>query len=340
MSEKPAAAAARSKVIADVVLDRPGKQFGYLRVPHSHDESAWGAVAIPIVVVANGSGPTLLLVGGTHGDEYEGQITLLDLARTLEPNDVQGRVIILTAHHFPACLAGTRTSPIDGRDINRAFPGDPSGSFAQVLAHYVANYLVPIADAVMDIHSGGRSLDCLPCTMSHILDDAALTERTLALARAFGAPYHVMSREVDGSGTFQTTCESRGLVAMSSELGGGNRIQLPGLEIAERGVRNLLAYLGICGVRDERPTKATQVMLLPDMDCYHFAPASGIYRPFHPLGTWVKAGDPAGTIYDISDPARAPTVVHFKRSGLLWSTRGQGRIATGDSCSVVVVAKN
>jgi N-alpha-acetyl-L-2,4-diaminobutyrate deacetylase len=314
--------------------------LGHLRVPHAHDESAWGAVPIPIVVVATGTGPTLLLVAGTHGDEYEGQLALLDLARTLEPQQIQGRVIILPAHHFPACLAGTRTSPIDGRDINRAFPGDPAGSFAQVLAHYVAHHLVPIADAVMDIHSGGRSLDCLPCTMSHILDDPSLTERTVAFARAFGAPYHVMSREVDGSGTFQTLCETRGLVAMSSELGGGNRVQLPGLAIAERGVRNLLAFLGICGETGDRQAPTTQVMLLPDMDCYHFAPVGGIYRPFHPLGTWVQAGAPAGAIYDISDPARAPTVVRFKRSGLLWSLRGQGRIATGDSCSVVVVPKD
>jgi predicted deacylase len=336
----PTSAEVRSKVIADIDFDRLGKQFGHLRVPHAHDESAWGAVPIPIVVIANGIGPTLLLVGGTHGDEYEGQIALLDLARRLEPQEVQGRVIILPAHHFPACLAGTRTSPLDGRDINRAFPGDPAGSFAQVLAHYVANRLVPIADAVMDIHSGGRSLDCLPCTMSHILEDVALTEKIAVFARAFGAPYHIISREVDGSGTFQTTCEARGLIAISSELGGGNRIQLPGLAIAERGIRNLLAFLGICGDNDDRPKDPTQIMLLPDMDCYHFAPTSGIYRPFHPLGAWVKVGEAAGSIYDIADPARAPTVLYFKRSGLLWSTRGQGRIAAGDSCSVVVVPRD
>ena len=330
----------RTRVIADVDYDKAGKQFGFLRVPNSNNDSAWGAVAIPIVVVKNGSGPTLLLTAGTHGDEYEGQIALHDLTRDIDPAAVQGRVIILPAHHFPACLAGTRTSPIDGRDINRAFPGDDKGTFAQILASYVTHFLLPMADAVMDLHSGGRSLECMPCTMSHILDDAKTMARTIEFARAFGAPMHIMSREVDGSGTFQSACEERGILAMSSELGGGNRVDLGGLRITERGVRNLLAFLGICEGPITPAESATSFWMLPDADCYHFAPASGIYRPFHPLSSQVKAGEPAGAIYDIAEPAKPPTIVTFKRSGLLWTTRGQGRIATGDASAVVIVPRN
>jgi len=332
--------AMRTRVIADVDYDKAGKQFGYLRVPNSNNDSAWGVVAVPIVVIKNGIGPTLLLTAGTHGDEYEGQIVLHDLARQLDPASVQGRVIILPAHHFPACMAGTRTSPIDGRDINRTFPGDANGTFSQVLSHYVVNFLLPMADAVMDLHSGGRSLDCLPCTMSHILDDQAAMARTAVFAKAFGAPMHIMSKEVDGSGTFQNACEQRGILAMSSELGGSNRVDLRGLRITERGVRNLLACMNICEGMVRPAEMPTSIWLLPDADCYHFAPATGIYRPFHALGTQVKAGDAAGAIYDIADPAKPPSVVTYKRTGLLWTTRGQGRIAAGDASAVVIVPQS
>lgn len=330
----------RTRVIADVDYDKAGKQFGYLRVPNSNNDSAWGAVAIPVVVVKNGSGPTLLLTAGTHGDEYEGQIALHDLTRDIDPATVQGRVIILPAHHFPACLAGTRTSPIDGRDINRTFPGDDMGSFAQILSHYMTYFLLPMADAVIDLHSGGRSLECMPCTMSHILDNAKTMDRTIEYASAFGAPMHIMSREVDGSGTFQSACEERNVLAMSSELGGGNRVDLRGLRITERGVRNLLAFLGICDGPIAPTDKPTSFWLLPDADHYHFAPVSGIYRPLHALGSQVRAGEPAGAIYDIAEPAKPPTIVTFNRSGLLWTTRGQGRIAPGDASAVVIVPQN
>lgn len=336
-AESGTGGALRTRVIAEIDYEADGKQFGHLRVPNSNDESAWGAVAVPIVVVKNGRGPTLLLTAGTHGDEYEGQIVLHDLARRLDPAQVHGRVIILPAHHLPACLAGTRTSPIDGRDINRTFPGDARGTFAQVLSHYVTNFLLPLADAVMDLHSGGRSLECLPCTMSHILDDEATVAKTVLFARAFGAPMHIMSREVDGSGTFQSACEERGILAMSSELGGGNRVDLRGLRIAERGVWNLLAFMKICDGSIGSAEEPTTIWQLPDADCYHFAPVSGLYRPFHSLGASVRTGEPAGAIYDISDPSKPPTIVTFKRSGLLWTTRGQGRIAAGDASAVVIV---
>jgi N-alpha-acetyl-L-2,4-diaminobutyrate deacetylase len=330
-------AAPYTRVIADIDLEGEGKRFGALRIPHSRDDSGWGTVAIPVTVVRNGPGPTLLLTAGTHGDEYEGQIALLDLARALEPGEIRGRVIIVPAHHFPACLAGTRTSPIDGKDVNRTFPGDARGSFAQILSHYVTNFLLPQVDAVMDVHSGGRSLDCLPCTMSHILDDTELTERVVAFARAFGAPMHIMSREVDGSGTFQAACEARRLVSMSSEMGGGNRVQLRGLRVTEIGVRNLMKHLGIMAGTPAPSENPTRLMLLPDHDCYHFAPIGGVYRPFHELGAEVTKGEPAAAIYDISDPSRSPRIMHYKRSGLLWGTRGQGRIEPGDSSCVVIV---
>ena len=330
---------ARTRIITDVDFDRDGKQHALLRVPHAHNDSCWGAVPIPIVVIRNGRGPTLLLTGGVHGDEYEGQIVLLDLARELEPGMIQGRLIIVPALHLPAARAGTRLSPIDGRDLNRTFPGEAAGGFAAMLAHYVSEFLLRLCDVNVDLHSGGRSLDCLPCTMSHLLDDPGVTERTVALARAFGAPYHVMNREVDGGHTLQATAERQGVISLSSELGGGNRVNLQGLAIAERGVRNVLRHLGMIEGEPEPGEAATRVMTLPDPESYGFAPCPGIFRPYHPLGAWVEAGEPAGAIYDIEDPSAPPAVMAFRRSGMLWAVRGQGRIEAGDSAAVMVRAR-
>ena len=112
-----------SKVGATVDYEADGKQHGYLSIPHSRNDSGWGAVHLPITVVKNGSGPTLTFTGGNHGDEYEGPISLLRLARALDPASITGRVIIIPALNFPAVMAGTRVSPIDGVNMNRAFPG-------------------------------------------------------------------------------------------------------------------------------------------------------------------------------------------------------------------------
>lgn len=334
---KPDAERVSTKIISDVDYDKPGKQTTRLFIPQSNNDSAWGAVAIPIIVVKNGEGPTLLLAAGTHGDEYEGQIALLELAKSLEPSAIAGRVIIIPALHYPACDAGTRTSPIDGRDLNRSFPGEARGTFAQVLAHYITNFLLPICNTVIDLHSGGRSLDCIPSTMSHILDDLAVMRRTVDLAKAFGAPYHVMNREVDGGGTFASTAERMGVIYMSSEFGGGNRVNLDGLAITRRGIVNAMIHLGLMKGSISKPDTPTRPMVIPSSGDYGFAPKRGIYAPRVPLGGTVSKGQLLGDIHDIADPLAHPVEIRAPRDGLLWCTRGQGRIAVGD-CSAVVVS--
>lgn len=112
-----------SPISATVDFEANGVQHGFLRLPYSRDDSAWGSVMIPVTVVKNGEGPTALLTGGNHGDEYEGPIALFDLARKLDASDVEGRVIIVPAMNYPAFQAQTRTSPIDKGNMNRSFPG-------------------------------------------------------------------------------------------------------------------------------------------------------------------------------------------------------------------------
>ena len=98
-----------SPITPTVDFERDGVQHGFLRLPYSRDDSAWGSVMIPICVIRNGKGPLALLTGGNHGDEYEGPLALYELARTLEPKDVTGTVVIMPAMNYPAFRAGTRS---------------------------------------------------------------------------------------------------------------------------------------------------------------------------------------------------------------------------------------
>ena len=83
----------KSRITTEIDFEQQGKQSGYLRAPLSRNTSGWGIVEIPIVVIKNGSGPTVLLTGGIHGDEYEGPIALSELARTLEPENGYCQVV-------------------------------------------------------------------------------------------------------------------------------------------------------------------------------------------------------------------------------------------------------
>ena len=169
-----------TRIWTDVDYEKPGKQVGWLNLPHSVTRSAYGNIMIPIAVMSGGRGPTALFMAGNHGDEYEGQIALCKLIRELEPAEIQGRVIVLPAANLPAALAGARVSPIDQGNLNRSFPGDPDGTVTQQIAYYIDSVLFPLADHFHDFHSGGSSLDYLPFASMHHGDDEALNDRCLA----------------------------------------------------------------------------------------------------------------------------------------------------------------
>ncbi len=160
-----------SPLTSTVDFEKEGVQHGYLKAPYSGDDSAWGAVMTPITVIKNGEGPTALLTGGNHGDEYEGPIALWSLTRDLHPESINGRVIIIPAMNYPAFKAGKRTSSIDGGNMNRAFPGKPDGTITEITADYFNRVLLPLSDYVLDIHSGGKTLDFVPFAAAHILED-------------------------------------------------------------------------------------------------------------------------------------------------------------------------
>jgi N-alpha-acetyl-L-2,4-diaminobutyrate deacetylase len=330
----------KSRVRCEVDFDKAGRQAGYARAPLSRNTSGWGVVEIPIIVVKNGSGPTVLLTGGVHGDEYEGPIAVSRLAHALKPEQVQGRVIMMPAVNIPAVMNDTRLSPVDNRDINRCFPGDPRGSFSEMLAHFIDSVILPMVDVSVDLHTCGHSGDSAPSTNMHYVGDAAIRERTMALARAFGAPFNVVFSGVDEGATLTSAVERRGIVSIGTELGGWGRVSVEGVRIAERGVRNVLKQLGVIEgkpdtvQRDGSP--ATRHMMVKNAECYAFAPRGGLFEPRQLVGERIEAGQTAGFLHFVEDVDTPPIEVKHRASGLLWMSAGPGRVQRGDCVAVVM----
>ena len=329
------------KVGATVDFEADGKQHGHLSVPHSRNESGWGALHLPITVVKNGAGPTVLLTGGNHGDEYEGPVALLKLVRALEPGEVAGRVIVIPALNFPAVMAGTRVSPIDGVNMNRAFPGRRGGSVSEMIAHYVQHKILPLVDAALDIHSGGKSMNFAPFAAYHRLDDAALTARAAAAVAAFAAPISLELVELDAEGMLDTAIEDLGKVFVSTELGGGGTTTPETVEIAETGIRNLLAHFGVTEGppldRQARGLSPSRSMHMPDGDCFVIAEGAGLFEMLVDLMTEVRAGDAIGQLHFPQNPAAAPEIYRAKRPGTVIGRTHKVLTEPGDFLAMVAV---
>ena len=178
-----------SKLVTPFNFDTPGKHCDFVRMPHSVHRSAYGWLPLPIVCINRGDGPTVLLMSGNHGDEYEGQVTLTRLAQILQPADIAGRLIIFPMANYPAAKAGLRASPIDDLNLNNVFPGDPNGSATMMIAHYIETVLMEMSDYGLDLHSGGSSLHYLPSAVAGVDENDKRTRRIQDLMQVFGAPY-------------------------------------------------------------------------------------------------------------------------------------------------------
>jgi hypothetical protein len=212
-----------SPVISTVDYDAPGKQFGRLQIPRSTNESGWSNLVVPLVCIANGRGPTVLVTGGVHGDEPEGQVAALNLARDTQPGDVRGRLIIFPCLSPEASRAYTRLWP-SGTNLNRSFPGSPTGSPDEVLADYLTRVLFPLTSAVCDIHSGGRTLLCLPWSEIHLVDDRAQRAAMWDAMLAWNTDFHFVYINIAGSGLLVDEAERQGKVVVGTELGGGGHV--------------------------------------------------------------------------------------------------------------------
>jgi N-alpha-acetyl-L-2,4-diaminobutyrate deacetylase len=324
-----------SPITPTVDFSAEGIQHGFLRLPYSRDDSAWGSVMVPITVIKNGEGPTALLTGGNHGDEYEGPIALLDLARTLKANEVSGRVIIVPAMNYPALVAGTRTSPIDKGNMNRSFPGRPDGTVTDKIADYFQRVLLPLSDIVLDFHSGGKTLDFLPFCAAHILPNKEQEARSFELVDAFSAPYSMKMLEIDAVGMYDTAAEEMGKVFITTELGGGGTATAKSAGIAKRGVINVLRQSGI--VTGKADIVPTQWLDMPNGDCFSFAEDGGLLEPLVDLGETVVKDQVVARIYPIGRTGARPSEILAKMDGILCARHFPGLVKAGDCVAVLAV---
>ncbi len=325
----------RSPVTTDIDFETPGIQHGHLNLPHSHDSSAWGSVLIPISQFKAGDGPTVLLTGANHGDEYEGPVALMDLANSLSLDEVCGRIILVPMMNYPAFKDAARTSPIDKGNMNRVFPGNPIGGITEKIADYFQRTLLPLADFVLDIHSGGKTLEFVPFACAHRLSDKDQEKRCVEAMHAFNAPYSVMLLEIDATGMYDTAAEDLGKVFVSTELGGGGSVSISTAQIAKKGVRNFLKHAGVLSGAPER--QASLALDMPDQRCFLTSKHAGLFEPCASLGDLVDKGDVVARIYNVERTGAPVTEYRAKISGVFAGRHFPGLINVGDFICVVGV---
>lgn len=321
-------------VFVDIDFAQTGKFQSLVRIPHSIDRSPYYQVTTPICRIKNGEGPSILLLGGNHGDEYEGPIALTKFYQAIDPSMVQGEITILPVLNASAVENNRRCSALDGGNLNRSFSGLPPKGPTEKIADFLSNELFPKHDVAFDFHSGGTSMEHLACSLIEVFPDPEVNARACDMLAAMELPYAFVADNGVDAPTSLGAARRAGAIGISGEFGGCATATPRTLADTQRALDNVLMHLGICEDRvcsDPAPARVeTQFLKLDGQDLFVYATRQGWYEPMASIGDTVTAGQPAAKLYDLFNPDAPPQELHFKSRGVVIARRLYCHTRIGD----------
>jgi|APLow6443716910_1056828.scaffolds.fasta_scaffold36843_2 predicted deacylase len=235
--------------VGTIVADPGNKVSGILDVPKGVDQGT----IIPVTII-NGSkpGPVLTLIAGMHGTEYVPIITLQRILSVIDPNEISGTIIMVQIANLTSFKERkVYYNPIDGKNLNRQFPGNKGGTVTERIAKVITDEVINQSDYLLDLH-GGELNENILCYVSFEYDcpDNKVCEKTKFLAHAFGGyyiepePYTSVPDSIKFTYCHLTAIR-RGVPAIFVEAGGRGNTDNKSILYIEQGISNVMKALNI-----------------------------------------------------------------------------------------------
>ncbi|MCI0693546.1 M14 family metallopeptidase [candidate division KSB1 bacterium] len=293
-----ASAQPRGSFTAGPVTARAGeKMSGLMQVPAAGDEGT----TIPISVLHGARpGPVLGLIAGNHGYEYAPIIALQRLLAQLDAKQMAGTVIMVHVANMPSFLRRTiYYSPVDGKNLNRAYPGKTEGTVSERIAYQITKEVIERADYVIDLHCGDGNESLRPYSYWDVNTGGPdVVERSKQLALAFGLDHIVMDRErpADPQASIycSTTATTRGKPAITTESGALGQTDHASISRIEWGVMNVMRHLKMI----DGEAQLVERPLFIERNEVLRSTATGIFYPLVERGHTVAEGTPLGYVTD------------------------------------------
>ncbi len=312
---------------------RPGQAgTGFIEVPAGVD----AATRIPITIVQGAqAGPTLALIAGTHGSEVAPIVALQRVRATLDPAQLRGTILIVHVANMPSFLGRTvYYSPIDGKNLNRVYPGKADGTVSERIAYAITNQIIERADYLVDIHAGDGNELLRPYTYwSPLRLDARADSIAREMALAWGNDHIVIDtvrpRDRQASVYTQNTAQIRGKPALTTEAG---YLGIAAEDMVQRnvdGVFRLLRYFrmipgNVEPVRQPLFFERTEVLR---------SPATGVWHPRVERGQSVQKGMLIGVLTDFFGVTQAEIRAPF--GGIVLYVVGTPAMSQGEPMGMI-----
>ena len=290
-------------------------------------------VEIPeiISVTSQHDGPTVAILAGIHGDEYEGVIAALSLARELPGELLSGTVKIVSPAHPAAWHSCSRISPIDDANLARVFPGYQNGSATEQVAHVITEQVIKHADVLIDLHSAGTNFD-MPFLCGFNAGANSWCQESERLANVFNADFTWHHNGAPNYGRSLTVAYEQEIPAIYVEGHGGRSIRKTDLDGYTAGVRRVLQDLKMIPTAPRVARDTIRVAGDGNTDAGLVASESGYLVTRVKVGDQVSNGDVIAEIIDISGVVLSS--LHAVQNSYVMLLRRDARVHVGDTICI------
>jgi len=291
---------------------------GYAEVGEMSDSQP---LRIPIRIV-NGTkpGPIVYIQAASDGDELNGVAVVHRVLRTVRPEKLRGALIVVPLVNVHAFHAHQTHSPIDGKKMNRCFPGKKKGTASERVAHFLFHNAVVQADYCIDLHQGGVNPMIDECRV-RVNKSQRAGKESFELGRVFGIGY--IFHQKGPQGQLARAAPDKGIPTIDPELGGTRGWDPRSINKGVRGVMNVLKHYGLLDGKPDIPKKQIVVRKLKTV----YSGRGGFIGFRKPLYSLVKKGDIIAEIRDpfgdVLEEIAAPV------NGVFWSHLPYPMVATG-----------
>lgn len=244
------------------------------------------------LINGKGRGPTLVVTAGVHAAEYASIAAALDLGRSLEPENLGGRVIVVPVVDMPAFTARSiYVCPLDGKNPNRVFPGNPNGTASEQIADWIFRNVISQAEYYVDLHGGDLIEALVPFTIFFRSGNQRVDDSSFELAKVFGIHF-LVSSETPGS-TFCAASRA-GIPSILAESGGQGMWTPQQVSDHTNGLDRLMRHLGMIPGPAPQPASFTLLERFLWLRSEH----TGFWYPAVAVNEKVKAGQDLGAVKD------------------------------------------
>lgn len=286
----------------------PLKAEGYFEV-----QAESGVLQLPVFLIQGAPGPRLGVVGAQHSCETCGTDAIVKLIsdfRAMEPSQITGSVLLIPVANITGYpLRAHNTSQYDGTNLNRSYPGSPTGNTTQRIAHAIWE-IVSTSDYILDLHGGDMNEDIIQYAEIH-QSRTDLFQKSLAMASCFQLNVVLSSLAGRDYGysdhqSLQWMAPEHGIPSAIIEAGGSGISDQASIDYFYQGLKNVMVRLGI--LRGESPAPRP-LWVTPWVSCIE-RPHRGIFTSFCSANQHVKQGELIGQITnyfgDVIDQIYAP----------------------------------